>query len=254
MSTYQRDTVLYAVAAICAVGAITLAGFPFVKEKLRERDADEQRASENARRVEELVESDERPRAASSSARPTKTGPTTTATAPPAIVAPVPLDRFTTQRAIRGSNFGDSPDGPHEGGKDFLAWALLNLVYEDVFDADLQRTTFAKAMRDADIERTRRMCVTGTVVDIEGADAAGERFYAGTLVDDQTNPTLFIAVGDADKVFADSVARFCGVVVGRESYQSVGGQRLTGIRAIGMFDTPTNKKRTREALKNERLP
>lgn len=167
--------------------------------------------------------------------------------APPTLES-LPLNRFTTQRAILEAEFGDSSDGPHDGAKKFMEWALTSLAYEDVFDEDLSRTSYGKAHRDADLERTKRLCVTGTVVDIDGASANGERFYAGTLVDASSNPTLFIALGDAENIFADSTASFCGVFIGREAYLTRGGDHLVGLRVVGMFDTKANRRRTRAAL------
>lgn len=147
------------------------------------------------------------------------------------------------REAMKQIPFGDAQDGFDDGAKFFAAWATKNMKWNHV-DVGTDETSFAKVMKDADAERGRRLCVRGTVVEIQASKDDGlERLYYGEVAANLTNIASFIAVGDTGEIVEQSVTRFCGIVTGRRSYANSGGGATHTIQLVGLFDLPANHKR-----------
>jgi hypothetical protein len=89
------------------------------------------------------------------------------------------------------------------------------------------------------------VCVRGLVAEIYGETVNGARLYMGGIVDDDAHVGRFVAVGDATGVEAGKTAQFCGLVVGRESFESNAHLRVQAVRLVGMFINDANLKRRR---------
>lgn len=180
---------------------------------------------------------------APSALQPTATAAAAVSAKPSAVA--VPAKPLTIDDAILAANFGDSVNGaPHPSAIDFLPWAMNNLVWEDLKGPKVPHTEIARVLRDADRERGRRICLTGTVGQILGEDVPGGRVYSGGM-GGAAGVIRFIAVGAADNVYDGESAQFCGVVVGREAFVNASGGTTHSVRAVGMFDVPANRKRVR---------
>lgn len=173
---------------------------------------------------------------------------TTRATPPPSSQPPAPPKPITIDDAIRSAAFADSEDGaPHPSVVKFLPWAISNLVWEDLKGPKVPHTEVQRVLRDADRERGRRICMTAMVGQIIGENVAGGRVYRGGMGNVSDGVIRFVAVGAADDVYDGKTAQFCGVVVGRESFSNASGGTTHAVRAVGMFDVPSNRKRVRAA-------
>jgi hypothetical protein len=75
---------------------------------------------------------------------------------------------------------------------------------------------------------------------VEKAD--GNKFYNGGLVDHYGHIYRFIAVRSTGDLVAGSVAHFCGVVTGKQSYANSVGGMAHAVFLVGMFVLPENKK------------
>jgi len=96
-------------------------------------------------------------------------------------------------------------------------------------------------MKDSGPERGKRLCTSGTVVQIKADASGGEKVFEGLLMTNSMDAVRFVAVGSTDDILENSVARFCGVAIGRHSFPNVSGGQTLAVLAVGMFDLPQNK-------------
>jgi hypothetical protein len=161
------------------------------------------------------------------------------------VVRAAPRSPKTLAEAISMYGAGDSENGFHPSVPAISAWASANATADDVVGETNVKATLGEALRDADVVRGRRVCIRGLVAEIYGETVNGARLYMGGIVDDDDHVGRFVAVGDVAGVEAGKRAQFCGLVVGRESFESSLHVRVQAVRLVGMFVTDVNLKRRR---------
>lgn len=170
--------------------------------------------------------------------------PTLSVDAPPDHVKPsappkktVPL---TADQMFAASKCGDSSGAIHGCVAAFGAWAANFMVMDDVDPEIHGATTYEKAARDSDVERGRRLCFRGVVLQIAGETFAGKRVFTADMFDASQRSIRVLAVGDATDIFDGTDAHFCGMFVGRESFENLEHTQTKSIRLVGMFLTRAN--------------
>jgi hypothetical protein len=188
-------------------------------------------------------------------ARTGATAPTASSASVAAIApepaAPVPKEEAPTDRmaAMRYTQafayarplMGDAVEKDSEGAVLFAAWATKHAVWGD-FSVQSDETTFALVQKDSPGAIGKRLCTTGSVVEIhvdhvEGLGPMSEgltQSYSGNLF-------RFLAVGSTGALVSGSAARFCGVVIGNYDYSNSGGGVGHAVSLVGMFDLPQNR-------------
>lgn len=105
----------------------------------------------------------------------------------------------------------------------------------------LSATTRGKILKDSEAEKGKKLCVSGSIIQISADRSGGFPAYTGIISNSSFEPIMFIALGDTGELEAQSNARFCGVTVGKTSYSNTGGGESTAPYVVGMFDLPANK-------------
>jgi len=152
------------------------------------------------------------------------------------------LANYAAPDAFRSIGPSDANDRENLEAVLFGIWLLDRGGWEDVQPAADEKTSFGLVMKDADKERGKRLCVSGTIVQIRvdsGSDLGTETF--GILMGRDLNAYRFIAVNDTGDLVADSPARFCGFVAGKTAYANTQGGEAQGVYMVGMFDLPSNR-------------
>jgi len=121
----------------------------------------------------------------------------------------------------------------------FALWAARKLDWVEL--QSLPATTYAKVMKDAEAERGKRMWVEGKIVEIAVDRSSGAPIYLGGLITPTSKVYRFVAVKDTGDLVQKSLARFCGVVTGRQSYANSAGGTTHAVALVGMFDLPANR-------------
>lgn len=164
---------------------------------------------------------------------------------------PPPVERTLAQRladstdvkgalALLQPSFKDTHNESDPAALLFAMWCTNRLDW-NAFTL-LAETTHAKVMKDPDAERGKRLCASGSIVEIAVDRSSGQPIYAGGLVTPSVNIIRFIAVRSTGELVQKSPARICGVVTGRETYSNSGGGVTHAVKVVGMFDLPENKK------------
>lgn len=127
-----------------------------------------------------------------------------------------------------------------EGAVLLALWSANNLNFSD-FDK-MSQSKYSLIMKDPDEERGKLLCTVGNIIEIQVEKAEGNKFYHGGLVDDYGQIYRFIAVRSTGDLVAGSVAHFCGIVTGKQSYANSIGGVAHAVFLVGMFVLPENKK------------
>ena len=134
----------------------------------------------------------------------------------------------------------DSVNKMDDGTALLALWAAKNLQWRDVAVAK-NETTFAAAMKDPDEARGKRLCVSGSLVQIEVEKTKMGKVFSGLLHDYSGHLYNFSAVRSTGDLVARSQARLCGVVTGKYDYANSGGGMGHAINVVGVFDLPENR-------------
>ncbi|MCS6898664.1 MAG: hypothetical protein RMJ98_03085 [Myxococcales bacterium] len=134
----------------------------------------------------------------------------------------------------------DSTGAPDEGSVTLLnywkdkkyPWSQLEAV---------PPTTEAAFLANPDAERSKRICSTGTVQQINQVNPPPSPVHEGVLVTQATETISFGAVGDVTGIRQGGPGRFCGIATGIQNMTNATGQPVRAIRLVGMFDTPANR-------------
>jgi hypothetical protein len=127
-----------------------------------------------------------------------------------------------------------------QGAALLALWSANNLNFSD-FDK-MSQSKYSLIMKDPDEERGKLLCTIGSIIEIQVEKADGNKFYNGGLVDHYGHIYRFIAVRSTGDLVAGSVAHFCGVVTGKQSYANSVGGMAHAVFLVGMFVLPENKK------------
>lgn len=134
---------------------------------------------------------------------------------------------------------GDSTDEPNPGAAMLALWSEKRLTWEML--QTRPATTYGLVMKDPLPEHGKRICISGSVVQITTDRSAGFPIYVGQIMTNGMKFVHFNAVKSSGKIVEDSPARFCGVVTGRYSFSNTGGGTTLTVNAVGMFDLPENR-------------
>ncbi len=134
----------------------------------------------------------------------------------------------------------DELNRPSEGAKPLVRWAIAHMQWSDV-SVDKNETTFALTLQDSDAARGQRLCVSGTIVQIDVQKTPAGKVNVGLLSDSKLNLYYYLNVGSSGKLVAQSKARLCGVVTGKHDYANSAGGQGHAVTVVGMFDVKENK-------------
>lgn len=128
-----------------------------------------------------------------------------------------------------------------KGAAVFAYWASEHLKW-----ADLQKTEGSKhalVMKDPDTERGKKLCTNASIVEIQVDNTMPNKvkIYTGGLFDSSMRIYRFIAVGSTGELVANSNAKFCGIITGKNDYTNSAGGVGHAVHLVGMFDLPENK-------------
>jgi len=79
-----------------------------------------------------------------------------------------------------------------------------------------------------------------SVVEIHADHSVNPPIFNGGIMTSSYNIVRFYAVRSTSKINEDSVARFCGIITGTQSYSNNGGGTTHALLTVGMFDIPEN--------------
>jgi hypothetical protein len=135
---------------------------------------------------------------------------------------------------------GDSTDDLDQGTVILGAWAMKKMKWPDVY-VTKDETTFALVMKDSEEERGKRICVSGSIVQIEVEKTRYGKFFDGLLSSTGGNLYKFFGVGSSGDLVEKNSARFCGIATGKYEYSNSGGGTGHAVKLLGMFDLPENR-------------
>lgn len=154
---------------------------------------------------------------------------------PPIISANTLTDAIKIVKPAMTDTFNDmSP-----GAASLATWSISHLKWSEL--NELPATRYALVMKDSDEERGKKLCATGIIVEVASEKTEQGKVYHGGLFDEDRHVYRFTAVGSTGELVAQSQARFCGVVIGREDYSNSAGGTAHAVYLVGMFDLPENK-------------
>jgi hypothetical protein len=134
----------------------------------------------------------------------------------------------------------DKFNEPSPGTAIFVLWALKNMRWQDVGTVG-DETSLAKVLKDVAAERTKRLCLRGSIVEIAATPQDSGTAYVGILMTEGMNLVHFYAVKATGELVEQSPARFCGFVTGKYDYPNSIGGTGHAIDVVGMFDLPANR-------------
>jgi len=161
--------------------------------------------------------------------------------------APTPIELIVTKKTMADALVIASPlmiDRPNDssvGTALFAVWSMHNLHWRDVAVRQ-DETSFARVQKDVDAERMKRLCVSGSIVQIDTQKTQLGPIYMGLMMNDAVNLFHFNAVHSTGDLVQQSPARFCGVVTGKYDYENSAGGTGHAIDMVGIFDLPENRK------------
>lgn len=127
-----------------------------------------------------------------------------------------------------------------EADKAFARWAARGMKWAEL--SAISETEPGLVMKDPDKERGRRVCVSGSIIQIRAEHGDYGTAFHGTFMLYGGEVVRYVAVGDTGELVEKSGARFCGIVTGTSSYPNTGGGTTHAIMAVGMFDLPANRQ------------
>lgn len=114
-------------------------------------------------------------------------------------------------------------------------WSITNLHAKDVIVKN-DETTPGLVMKNSAKEIGKRICATGSIIEIHEED----KFAEGLLSSYSGNLYHFITVGDTGTIQEHSEARLCGFVLGQYHYNNSGGGMGHATDLVGMWIIPAN--------------
>lgn len=159
----------------------------------------------------------------------------------------VKLRSFPDALAYAKPHMNDVYGQTSEGTRLMVVWALSRMTW-DAVGVEKDETTHGKVLKDVALERGKRLCWRGTLIQIAADRSLGDAVYTGLLHSSQGDLYHFYGVGSSGDLVEDSYARFCGVVTGKYSYDNSGGGTSHAIALVGMFDLPENRRTARARI------
>ena len=105
----------------------------------------------------------------------------------------------------------------------------------------LDSSTRGKILKDSYNERGKKLCVSGSIVEIQVDRSSGFTAYHAGIVNNYVDATRLLAIGSTGELVANSNATFCGVVIGKIGFNNAAGGTTNAPYLVGMFDLPENR-------------
>jgi hypothetical protein len=121
----------------------------------------------------------------------------------------------------------------------FAVWSGLHMTWTAL--QKIPETQRALVMKDPTAEAGKRLCWSGSVIEISTDRSSGQPIYAGGMINDNGDVVRFFTVGSSGDIVEHTWARLCGIVTGVLSYENSGGGTTHSVQVVGMFDLPKNK-------------
>lgn len=122
-----------------------------------------------------------------------------------------------------------------EGATLLAAWMDLRYFWPEL--RAMPDTKRAEIMKDSDTTRGRRICVSGTVIEIKREKSYPFHAYVGGLNQGYgMNVVRFIAVGSTEGILENKWARLCGITPGLYNYSNTSGGEVHAVGIVGAFD------------------
>ncbi|PPD34924.1 MAG: hypothetical protein CTY21_09395 [Methylomonas sp.] len=126
-------------------------------------------------------------------------------------------------------------------GAAFLAlWSSYSLKWADL--QTIEKGKYGLVMKDSSTQIGRRLCMSGSVIEIERDRTVSQPIFIGGLIDNEGKIYRFVAVGSTGEIVGGTNAKFCGIIAGQQHYANSIGGVAHAVALIGMFDLPENKK------------
>ena len=136
---------------------------------------------------------------------------------------------------------GDMVNNADDGTALMAAWLLRHYNFNEL--NKIETTKFPLVMKSSELEKGKRICTSGSVIEIVSKKTNdGEITEGGLLANGRVY--RFIGVGSSGEIAEGSYAAFCGIVTGKYSYSNSGGGMTHAVQLVGMFDLPENKKQS----------
>jgi hypothetical protein len=164
----------------------------------------------------------------------------------PAPKPPTLLDRLNESESLSaaltllGPQFEDTVDKLDPAAVLLAHWSTTKLDWKAL--SAVPATTHGRVMKDSAAETTKRMCIAGSVIEIEVDRSLGAPMYRGGMFDGSLNVYRFIAVRSTGELTAQKPARFCGIVTGLQAYSNVSGGQTKAVHVVGLFDLAENRQ------------
>lgn len=117
--------------------------------------------------------------------------------------------------------------------------ALVGMNWDEL--NSIPETNYKKMNKDIIAESGKRFCFKGRVDRIQVNRTVKPAFADAVMVVPYEGRVAIVAVKSSGDILPDTEARFCGIVAGTRSYQTIMGTPGSLPDLVGMFDLPENK-------------
>jgi hypothetical protein len=118
------------------------------------------------------------------------------------------------------------------------------MYWDDVVVSE-DETTYALAKKDIDVARGKRLCFSGTIVQIMAHKNTLGKTDEGLILSEAGNIFYFATIGSSGDLVAQSYGRICGVIADEYDYSNSIGGTGHALDMVGFFDLPENRTRLR---------
>jgi hypothetical protein len=140
--------------------------------------------------------------------------------------------------AATRARIADNAEKLDAGTLILVGWSTRHLHWPDVA-VPQDETSFDRVQKDPDRQWGKRLCVTGSIVQISPVRTDSAHFFNGVLTAPGGRTFAFFAIGSAGALAEASRARLCGVVTAWTNHADSAGAGRT-VTLVGMFDLPEN--------------
>ncbi len=134
----------------------------------------------------------------------------------------------------------DETNSLSEGAIALALWGNEKMKWKDL--QEIPSSKFSLVQKDSDEERGKKICTSGSIVEISAEKTEMGKFYSGGLYGSDGNIYRFLAVGTSGDLVGRSQAKLCGIVIGKQDYSGSNSNTVHAVFLVGMFDLPGNKK------------
>jgi hypothetical protein len=162
-------------------------------------------------------------------------------TAAPAVSEPAQQEPATLVEAIEMVKpmMTDTSQNLSDGAVLLARWSMNHLNWAEL--NALPDSKRALVMKDSSEQRGKKICVSGSVIEINAENVGDKKVYEGGMYSGSYDVYRFIAVNSTGDIAEKSRAKFCGVVIGKFDYSNSAGGVAHAVQLVGMFDLPENK-------------